>query len=463
MEKTKHAHAVADQDLPFVIDPITKEVQPQGLNRVVPQHAKNSERFTFTIPDRYIEGHDMSEVNQAFVHFRNVGTQGQLSAGIYKVEDFAVADDSVTLSWLIDDDATYYVGALIFSIHFICTDESGEVVYDLPTLAYSKISVGETVWNSEEITKKYPDIIAQLEARISAIEAGGVPGGTVTPIAYLYNGVELPALPDWDEEAYPYAYIRKGLGISAGTSFYVSPMPWRYYNEEGSLADGFGYVDLPDGESISYYSSTLKEGQWGDFQRLLMSNISGVSDIIWSNKPIYNKADGTLYMNGSDPVPVYPEGGGGVTDAVLYTEQTLTEEQQAQARENIGVEAKTIDLTGYGIVLGTIVAQSITGNRLFSDTGELWEEINCGRELEFKVFDGTETLTETLIVFPSSQASKNGEIVNVSFSVQLILGSGMIIGSVSLTKSSPEDSGGTVSTLVSWVTNIIELPEPEEM
>lgn len=173
MEKTKHAHAVIDQDLPFVIDPITKEVQTQGLNPVVPQHAKNSERFTFTIPDRYIEGHDMSLVNQAFVHFRNVGTQGQLSAGIYKVKDLAVADDSVTLSWLIDDDATYYVGALIFSIHFICTDESGEVVYDLPTLAYTKVSVGETVWNSEEIVAKYPDIIAELESRISAVEAGG--------------------------------------------------------------------------------------------------------------------------------------------------------------------------------------------------------------------------------------------------------------------------------------------------
>lgn len=173
MEKAKHAHAVSDQDLPFVIDPITKEVQPQGLNRVVPQHAKNSERFTFTIPDRYVEGHDMSQVNKAFVHFRNIGAKGELSAGIYTVNDLAVIDDSVTLSWLIDDDATHYAGVLIFSIHFICTDESGEVVYDLPTLAYTKVSVGETVWNSEEIVAKYPDIIAELESRISAVEAGG--------------------------------------------------------------------------------------------------------------------------------------------------------------------------------------------------------------------------------------------------------------------------------------------------
>lgn len=32
-------------------------------------------------------------------------------------------------------------------------------------------------------------------------------------------------------------------------------------------------------------------------------------------------------------------GGGGVANAVLYTKQSLTEKQKAQARENIGVEA----------------------------------------------------------------------------------------------------------------------------
>lgn len=34
--------------------------------------------------------------------------------------------------------------------------------------------------------------------------------------------------------------------------------------------------------------------------------------------------------------PINPEKFGGGTDAVTYTPQTLTEEQKAQARENIG-------------------------------------------------------------------------------------------------------------------------------
>ena len=185
MDNLTHAHEVIDKDLPFVIDPITLAVSEQSLpgqpaSLTVPQHSKNSQRLTFTIPDRYIEGHDMSEVNQTLIHFRNIDpVSGAISAGIYKVQDLAVSDGSVTLSWLIGDDATYYVGGLIFSIHFSCLDNAGNVAYNLPTLAYAKLSVGETIWNSEYIPKKYPDIIAELEGRISALEAnsGGTGGG----------------------------------------------------------------------------------------------------------------------------------------------------------------------------------------------------------------------------------------------------------------------------------------------
>ena len=342
MEEIKHAHAVIDQDLPFVIDPITKEVTSQGGSLVVPQHAKNAERFTFTIPDRYIEGHDMSEVNQAFVHFRNVGTQGQLSAGIYKVEDLAVADDSVTLSWLIDDDATYYVGALIFSIHFICTDESGKVIYDLPTLAYSKISVGETVWNSETIAKQYPDIIAQLEARVSAIEAGGAPGGTGFPVAYLYNGVELPPLPQWDKEEFPYAFISENIpygqydGYAYRLHLYAAPC-YVAYDENGKVNRVFTEKNSP----YQLWGGNTGAVAWdfsGDGNNLTGSVTNNLP--LWVNADMYyngNDPANSLYMSQSNPVPVYPESGGSAADAVLFTPQTLTEEQKAQARENIGI------------------------------------------------------------------------------------------------------------------------------
>ena len=50
--------------------------------------------------------------------------------------------------------------------------------------------------------------------------------------------------------------------------------------------------------------------------------------------------------------------GGGAAEAVLYTEQTLTEEQKAQARENIGVEAVDTTYVDNAVTLEKIERQS---------------------------------------------------------------------------------------------------------
>lgn len=168
-----HGHAVIDSDIPFRIDPLTKTVIPGSSNLTLAQRSQDSERFTFTIPGTVIEGHDMTRCNAVMIHFQNIDQSGtSASIGIYKVDDLDVHDDSVTLSWLVGLESTIYAGGLIFSIHFMCV-EDGVVVYDFPTLTYSGITVGATVWNSETIVKEYPDIIAEFEARIAALERGG--------------------------------------------------------------------------------------------------------------------------------------------------------------------------------------------------------------------------------------------------------------------------------------------------
>lgn len=413
MEETKHAHAVTDQDLPFVIDPITKEVASQGGSLVVPQHAKNSERFTFTIPDRRIEGHDMSEVNQAFVHFRNIGVKGEVSAGIYKVEDLAVADDSVALSWLIDDDATYYVGALVFSIHFICNDESGQVVYDLPTLAYSKISVGETVWNSEEIVKQYPDIIAQLESRISALEAGGT---GATPIACLYNGIQLPPLPEWDKAKYPYAtiFVYEG-GELFGSIIPASAVLYLYTARPAVSGDSTelwmyqpGDIEYRiDAETIP---NLAEFEDWGSPIVLADSKGGGITNIKWANFDLYYQTDidgkkGQLYLAATEPVPVYPENGNGsaeAVDAVLYTPQTLTPEQQEQARKNIGAEVSVpvmLDLKDYGIDYASLLLAG-GGAAVYEDVGSFWEDVNAVKPGQLLLL--TSSFVDAVIVPPPS-------------------------------------------------------------
>lgn len=167
-----------DMDKPFVIDPKTKAILFEPGKKELAQHAKRSERFSFYISKKVVEGYDLSLCNSVLVHYQNIDEKTkQVSYGIYSVEDMEIAlDNSVSFSWLLDADATEYVGALIFSVHFAATDAAGEVVYDFPTLTYSGITVGATVWNSETIAKEYPDIIAAFEARINALEKTGGSG-----------------------------------------------------------------------------------------------------------------------------------------------------------------------------------------------------------------------------------------------------------------------------------------------
>lgn len=168
-----HPHEIVDTDPSFIIDPKTKKITAGSNNLTLAQRSKNSERLTFFIPEKTIEGHDMSACNYVRIHFQNIDAKtGSIMPGIYKVTDLTVGDNFVQLSWLVDDDATLYAGALIFSIHFACIGEDGTVVYDLPTLTYSELLVGQTVWNSQTIANRYPDIILDFEKRIRALEAG---------------------------------------------------------------------------------------------------------------------------------------------------------------------------------------------------------------------------------------------------------------------------------------------------
>lgn len=175
-----HKHPVYDTDKHFVIDPITKKISTECPKVAIPQHSKKSERFTFEIP-KTVEGHDMSLCNVVELHFQNIeaANKSNKSIGVYKVDDLKAEGETVFGSWLVDDDATVYVGGLMFALHFSCVADNGTVEYNLPTLSYSAITVGETVWNSETIAKEHPDIIAQFEARIAALEQNGK-GGTVS-------------------------------------------------------------------------------------------------------------------------------------------------------------------------------------------------------------------------------------------------------------------------------------------
>ena len=109
---------------------------------------------------------------------------------------------------------------------------------------------------------------------------------------YLYNGVELPALPEWDKEAYPYAYI----ACLNGTQYFL-----KIFSEQQTVGDG-GFMLM---SSPNLYK--LTDGEWASF-----SSLGAGGTLIWCNvDAYYNTGDavdeelrGTLFLAASDPIPV---------------------------------------------------------------------------------------------------------------------------------------------------------------
>lgn len=163
-----HIHDILDSDKRFTIDPITRNITNQTENKVLlMQYDHNSERFTFEV-DRYIEGHDMSLSTVAQVHYNNGTDQG-----VYQADDLQVSPDDeekVIFSWLISRNATQKSTTLNFLVKFRCY-EDGNIVYEWNSAIFSKITVGSGIDGGESIIEEYPDILADLNSRVTALEA----------------------------------------------------------------------------------------------------------------------------------------------------------------------------------------------------------------------------------------------------------------------------------------------------
>lgn len=246
IEIETHAHEVIDTDPRFIIDPKTKKITAGTGNLTLAQHAKNSERLTFYLPEKVVEGYDMTACNKAQIHFENID-QATLkrSIGVYEVADLQQDGEGVSLSWLVDDKVTRYAGGLIFSIHFISIADDGSVLYDFPTLTYSEMTVGATVWAGDTIEEQYPEIIEDFERRISSLEAriktledtgtGGSPGATPAQAAQIQANAD--AIADIQDP------VVSGTTAVSGNTYTIT-MP----RESGAVDtlvvefDGNGYV-----------------------------------------------------------------------------------------------------------------------------------------------------------------------------------------------------------------------------
>lgn len=146
---------------------------------------------------------------------------------------------------------------------------------------------------------------------------------------YLYNGVELPELPDWDKEKYPVATVIKCSGdyefeygllvanflpVMTGTERMTGKSyPWdgNWWDNPYSPFDGRLYPFAADAFAWGEPEENWTLGVEGNTRK------SGLTPV-WSNTDIYysthsNYADslgdlaGTLFLAASEPVPVAPD------------------------------------------------------------------------------------------------------------------------------------------------------------
>ena len=133
---------------------------------------------------------------------------------------------------------------------------------------------------------------------------------------YLYNGVELPALPEWDKTLYPYAVLWTETVNSSGalSGIYVfacdHPVIYDPTTYKISSTVGAKYYAI---RKLYAFNGTEKEWQntgegtlSGNYATLGPSYGGYTKTLIWSNHDVYDPS-GNLYLTASDPVPVEPE------------------------------------------------------------------------------------------------------------------------------------------------------------
>lgn len=122
---------------------------------------------------------------------------------------------------------------------------------------------------------------------LCAPPAPQIPG---EPIAYSYNGVVLPKLPEWDRSVYPYACIADNL--NGGTVFTLCISDVRIKVGTGDSAGNYN----PMNADVTFKCSSPYV-EW-------MTGKGLTGRAVWANQDVYDN-EGSLYLEGSAPMPIY--------------------------------------------------------------------------------------------------------------------------------------------------------------
>jgi hypothetical protein len=135
-------------------------------------------------------------------------------------------------------------------------------------------------------------------------------------VAYLYNGVRLPKLPEWYKEKYPYACISRYTNDTGETEFYrlclydkegVLQRAWSTYDltaPKGTTYEGYYIYETGDPDAWTYWA--LQSGGPTNNPGTYIIPVKDAGwDFVWSNIDLYNEDGSFAYSGGPDPVPVY--------------------------------------------------------------------------------------------------------------------------------------------------------------
>lgn len=145
------------------------------------------------------------------------------------------------------------------------------------------------------------------------------------PVAYLYNGVRLPKLPDRDEQTYPHLVI---LRVGSEPSYAADATTAECYIKTETASAGNKLTRLylgSTGLSLAYASDKSKywyhdqyvsgetvriENEWRTWEynnnyRQLHNGYEVKNVIVWSNHDILNEDGSVYFAKCDDPIPVY--------------------------------------------------------------------------------------------------------------------------------------------------------------
>ena len=120
---------------------------------------------------------------------------------------------------------------------------------------------------------------------------------------YLYNGVRLPKLPEWDETVYPYAFIGHSFVNDSWTLYITQDNPVRRENDTQNGIRIYTYYHPDLLKAFGQWERVIGNPTTGSLFIPTDENGEAVIEIVWTNTDILNE-DGSLYLAASTPVPV---------------------------------------------------------------------------------------------------------------------------------------------------------------